>query len=269
MDWLWCYNFVFENRIRLQYLLIMNAKLKFTMLWCYFALGSFLHDYMPLPPSYFSLRKNLFNTVFVKKGWGWTSGLLCAFTLSLLLRKKQNSLVILWKHLIKLIILTLTWYILTSTFEVIESYTGRCVGGESLYLKETCRSNGYLWSGFDISGHCFLLTFCTMVINEELLNSMDSVLQLKSYELQKKHKVFGLNFSTMHLCWLVEVASGSLMLLMVLWEVMLFFTCVYFHTLLQKFLGISFGFIAWHICYRYLFNFNSSGYLAPCLPGEL
>ncbi|XP_012561973.1 acyl-coenzyme A diphosphatase FITM2 [Hydra vulgaris] len=269
MDWLWWYSFVLNNRKRLQYLLTMNVQLKFTILWCIFVFGSLFHDFMPLPPSYFSLRNNFFNVFFVKKGWGWTSGLLFAFLLSLLSKQKQSNVIVCFKNISRIFVLTLTWYLFTSFFETIESYTGNCVGDNNLNIKEVCRNSGFLWNGFDISGHCFLLTYCTLVINEELLATMNVVIQINNNDnnkLKKAYKFLGFDFSAVLFDWLIEFFSASLLLLMLLWEVMLFFTCAYFHTLMQKFLGVCFGLLAYYICYRVIFILKHP--LAPCEPGE-
>ena len=35
------------------------------------------------------------------------------------------------------------------------------------HRREACIASGHLWRGFDLSGHCFLLIFCNLVMHEE------------------------------------------------------------------------------------------------------
>ena len=35
------------------------------------------------------------------------------------------------------------------------------------HRREACIAGGHLWRGFDLSGHCFLLIFCNLVMHEE------------------------------------------------------------------------------------------------------
>ena len=48
------------------------------------------------------------------------------------------------------------------------SPSGSCYEGEFIKDKSSCRNSGYVWLGFDISGHCFLLVFSNLVILEEV-----------------------------------------------------------------------------------------------------
>ena len=66
----------------------------------------------------------------------------------------------------RLVIASLVWYSVTSFFNLVESKTGVCEITK-YHKKESCRAHGYLWRGFDISGHCFLLIFCNLVMYEE------------------------------------------------------------------------------------------------------
>ena len=80
------------NRERLQNMFVMRRNIKFTLIWITFVIGSFFHDYLPLPASYFSKKGNIFNVYFVKKGWGWTFFLLFGYINSLLIKQKVYNL---------------------------------------------------------------------------------------------------------------------------------------------------------------------------------
>ena len=66
----------------------------------------------------------------------------------------------------RLVIASLVWYSVTTFFNLVETKTGVCEITR-YQRKESCRAHGHLWRGFDISGHCFLLVFCNLVMHEE------------------------------------------------------------------------------------------------------
>ena len=100
----------------------------------------------------------------------------------------------------------------------------------------TCYKAGYHWSGFDISGHCFLLTWNNLVIIEEL---------------QRLATTTNMNdTSSRSLNFISVTVMNILYVLMIVWEVMMFATSMYFHTTVEKVLG-TVNFIA-----KLSFNLN-------------
>lgn len=266
---------VATNRQSLQTMLIMRKNTKFTLIWITFVIGSFLHDYFPLPASYFSNSKNFFNVYFVKKGWGWTVCLLSGYITSLLIKQKVNNWRTFYKHLSRLGVCTMLWFVFTKGFEIIENMTGTCVGGSELSSKQICHRNDFIWDGFDISGHCFLLTFCIMIINEELNCSTNIVTCNHNGVTQPAEPQRGkgvryiLGFPIREEVFenLIEGLSMMLILLMLLWEIMLFFTCLYFHTLSQKLLGFVMGAGCFYAAYECLFKMSHK--YIPCTPSMI
>ena len=129
---------------------------------------SFIHGFQPLPQSYLSNKRNVLNVYFVKFGWGWTLLVLIPFiSFTSSLYTSLNPLAIL-KHLRRMAVATCGWYIWVNLFVYIEELTGFCKGEEKLTSKRSCYQEGFYWDGFDISGHCFLLTYSALVISEEL-----------------------------------------------------------------------------------------------------
>merc|ERR1719283_147369 len=62
---------------------------------------------------------------------------------------------------------TLIWYWgARIIFPIIEEATGGCTTSQFL-TKKSCYRAGFMWTGFDTSGHCFLLTFNNLFIMEE------------------------------------------------------------------------------------------------------
>lgn len=234
--------------VQIQHLVLWMPQVKALIVWLIFVLGSFIHDFYPLPASYFSSRKNIFNVVFVKRGWGWTCGLLFLF-ICLDLVRRESELQIIGKNLLRLFYGTCTWYLVTTSFEQIEHLTGHCDVDTLLASKTECSHAGYTWEGFDISGHCFLLTFCILLINDEIFTfASKSTTRSKSSEITytKDHGQFHHTLLTA----MLNLVSVFLTVLMILWEIMLFFTCSYFHTVHQKLIGTLTGIGAWYLIYK-------------------
>ena len=232
---------------RVQHHILMLPKYKLSILWTIFVVGSFIHEFLNWPESYFSNKNNILNTLFVKRGWGWTL-LLVGCTVNLDLHLKKSTLpVTFFIENMKLVILTLFWYMCTSFFETIEHATGECIGDEISIGKYACQRGGGFWSGFDISGHCFLLTFSALILNTEvdLHKAVDS---LEDAEPADEMLTDVETLKTVH-----KFVSVCATYLMFIFELMLFFTCVYFHTLTQKLLGVLFGVGSWYICFTYVF----------------
>ena len=147
---------------------LMPTCFKLALYWFVVVVGSFIHDFLPLPQSYFSNKRNVLNVYFVKFGWGWTLLLLIPFiSFTSSVYTSLNPLAIL-KHLSRMAVATCGWYIWVNLFVYIEELTGFCEGEETLISKRSCYQEGFYWNGFDISGHCFLLIYSALVISEEL-----------------------------------------------------------------------------------------------------
>lgn len=69
-------------------------------------------------------------------------------------------------HMPRLIIATIFWFSWTSLFSVVENSYGRC-NYKGYETKRGCLKAGNFWSGFDISGHVFILIYSSLVLIEE------------------------------------------------------------------------------------------------------
>lgn len=226
--------------------LIMSPSSKAAIYWLFIIVGSFIHDFLPLPQSYLSYKRNVFNVYFVKLGWGWTLGLLIPFmSLTSFAYTSRNPSKML-KHLSRLAVGTLGWYFWVNLFVYIEELTGLCEGEESITSKRSCHLQGFHWDGFDISGHAFLLTYSALIIGEEI--------QVKKSVLESGESVL--------LNPLIDMFFTCLSLLLLLWEFMLFCTAVYFHTVQQKVLGALIALFTWHVTYRVWYKIE----LSPGVP---
>ena len=118
----------------------------------------------------------------------------------------------------RLLLATLVWYFFAVfLFPLLQERTGVCCVS-SILSKQQCFKSRHHWSGLDISGHCFLLTWNNLVIVEEV-RRLNTVMDNASN-----------NF-------LLFTVRNLLSVLMIVWEIMMFATSLYFHTLGEKVLG--------------------------------
>ena len=218
---------------------LMPPSSKAAVYWLVVLAGSFIHQFLPLPQSYLSNKRNVFNVYFVKLGWGWTLGLLIPFiSLTSSVYTSFNPTAML-KHLSRMAVGTFGWYFWVNLFVYIEELTGQCEGEETLSSKKSCHLQGYHWDGFDISGHAFLLMYSALIISEEI--------QVKRWwAIPRKNQTGTLLDRISPLVDLVFICIGSLL---VLWEFMLVCTTVYFHTVHQKVLGALIALFTWYVTY--------------------
>ncbi|KAM4031247.1 acyl-coenzyme A diphosphatase FITM2 [Anomaloglossus baeobatrachus] len=211
-------------------------------------LGSLVKEQWPLADSYLNNKKNVLNVYFVKVSWGWTFLCLLPF-IALSSYVATRSLSAVFRRLSALLVGTIIWFACTNLFMVIENATGTCYNSsvvleirEEHTDKRSCVASGGFWDGFDISGHSFLLSYCALMILEEAAV---------------------LHFVHFHKAWqkhLINVLTLFLAFLVSLWIFMFGCTSIYFHNIFQKFLGTSFGILAWYVTYR-------RWYLVPYSPG--
>ena len=203
--------------------------------------------------SYFANQNNALNLYFVKFSWGWTLLILGSCSIITVFKCKTNmktTAIELIKILARLAIATLVWYCGTGLFLTIEEHTGVC-GIPKYHDKVSCKKNGFFWNGFDISGHCFLLVWCNLVITEEVhklfecknvkgsnLNSFDTF-EKTINDIQSN---------------IVTLIFRSLSCLIVLWDLMIISTNIFFHTALEKLLGTLIAIIFWIFTYKLIYR---------------
>ncbi|KFQ85522.1 Fat storage-inducing transmembrane protein 2, partial [Phoenicopterus ruber ruber] len=195
---------------------------------------------------------------FVKVAWAWTFWLLLPFIAvttyqlaeSEFLYGPTKSVLTVLRRLSALLVGTAVWYVCTGLFMYIENLTGMCSTSGKLSeprrlyaTKQECHQDNGIWNGFDISGHCFLLSYCALMIVEEV-----AVLEGLSIDQNSKLRVV-INGLFVSLCFLTMI-----------WVFMFLCTAVYFHDLSQKLLGVLIGLSAWYGTYRFW-------YLKPFSPG--
>lgn len=186
----------------------------------------------------------------VKLSWGWTLLLLTPFLL-LSNSSLNKSVRFLSRRLLSLLVATAIWYVCTQAFFFIEDLTGECyetgatdVNKLEFSTKASCRRAGFRWSGYDISGHSFILAYSTLFIVEEIA----------PMAFLKKDKLDAQISTVLNLLYV------ALNLMVIMWVWMFACTAVYFHDLAQKLLGTLCGLLGWYLTYRVW-------YLKPLSPG--
>ena len=234
----------------------MAPSSKAAIYWLLVVFGSFIHDFIPLPQSYFSNKRNVFNVYFVKFSWGWTLSLLIVFVGLTSSIYTSCNLVLMAKHYGRLLVATFSWYFWVNLFLYIEDLTGVCEGDEKFTTRRSCKTQGFHWNGFDISGHAFLLIHCCLVIGEEIQ-------LMKHWEkfITGTNKASGRQEHAM-LTPFVRLAFLCIVILQLLWEFMLVCTAVYFHSVYQKVLGAAVAIFTWRVTYRCWYHTD----LSPGLP---
>ncbi|XP_076131778.1 acyl-coenzyme A diphosphatase FITM2 [Alosa pseudoharengus] len=223
------------------------------LLPCAFSLiciiGSYLKEQDLVPKSYFSDTKNVLNLYFVKVSLGWTLFLLVPFVI--LSSSLKSPSVFVLRRLCALVVATAVWYICVNTFDLIEEATGSCyetstkevIHGE-LTSKGICRKKGFVWDGYDISGHSFILSYSALVISEEMASMVEDAPGFRKPLLNGLY----LSMSIIVYLWLFMFASTS----------------VYFHSPMDKCVGTGCGLLGWYLTYRVWYR----NPLSPGLPSK-
>ncbi|KAK9728170.1 hypothetical protein K7432_001280 [Basidiobolus ranarum] len=207
-------------------------------------LGSLVQYIHPLSDSYFSDKKNIFNTFFVKFGWGWTSLLYLPFvTIALAQTNLHKAAPFLFRWLLA----TLYWYFITQSFvgpsvsDRFFTLSGGTCSIDGVQDSFSCKVKGGRWTGgHDMSGHCMLLIHASLFLWEELrIAWFDNRLKSRINE-NVTSKVLGI----------------GLVSLWFLWWWMLLMTNVYFHSLSEKISGVLFGFFYWFVAYFIVFPYT-------------
>ena len=218
-------------------------------------------DFSDNSESYLAKQNNILNIYFVKFSWGWTLLSLGGYVIATTIENTKSQTYYsdcingILKLAIRLFIATMVWYFITESFLLVEEQTGVCAIPKYLD-KSTCRNKGFFWKGFDISGHCFLLVWCNLVINEEIRGS-------RTWDMKEKDTPPSDTNSKTKTC--KQLFFGPLFFYLLafismIWDLMIICTNMFFHTPYEKILGTVIAVSIWVILYqiiykRYLFKY--------------
>lgn len=266
--------------------LFFDTNLKVAIYLGALFLISLIADFVQVPKGYLSRSDNPFNKYFVKFAWGWNLMLLVpfvAFTSYVYCCGQKNRII--KHHAIRILIATFFWWFWTSLFNYIESSYGKCnMKGEEFNNKQSCLQGGHFWNGFDLSGHSFILIYGSLVLIEET-RCMINWDNIKEYIRLEEHyrSIHDTTLSTNPLRFLTNEEFSILKvgyekytpyirglfivitLFQILWDIMLVCTMLYYHIMIEKFLGGSIAILTWFFTYRVWFTHPA---LLPKLPGD-
>ncbi|KAG5969442.1 hypothetical protein E4U58_001444 [Claviceps cyperi] len=142
-----------------------------------------------LAPSYFARKSNIFNVLFVKRGWGWTTFAFYFFLLThpsggsggLDLTPRRLRAILRWAAVTGWWFLVTQWFFGAPLIDRGFLWTGgRCdlvqqeirmgdAGVRDVLTAVSCKASGGRWSGgHDISGHVFLLVLGISFLVQEI-----------------------------------------------------------------------------------------------------
>lgn len=263
--------------------LLFQPRLKVAIYCGAIFIVSLIADYVTMPRTYFSRSDNIINQYFVKWGWGWLLSVtipwvaLTAHTLGCGRRP------ILLKHLGRLVVATLAWILWIKLFNYIENNHGRCLNTKeaALQMKTRCLQAGKFWSGFDISGHTFILIYSSLILAEEgsAIVGWEGITDLVAKEEHSRNTPNATsrghlrNLSDEDLEFLKKAHKAltpylrglfvAMTLQQLLWDVMLVSTMMYYHIMLEKMLGGIAAIVTWYATYHWWFGLANGGLYAP------
>lgn len=263
-------------------ILFFNTSLRIGIYITSLFVLSVIADALPIPKTYLSDTKNIFNSYFVKLGWFWTLVVSVPFVVltSITYCCGKRDMVI--KHTIRLLIATANWYIFVNLFIYIESNYGTCVDKREIKCKSQCGVNGGKWSGIDISGHSFILIYSTLVLIEEAKcvigwESLNDIIRNESFWRGNPQRPFGplrdlnnADFIQLHNYYTktLPYVRGLLVVLTtftLIWDGMLLSTILYFHSMPEKLFGGLTAILVWFMTYHIWYKIPN---MPPYLPGE-
>ncbi|XP_028391671.1 fat storage-inducing transmembrane protein-like [Dendronephthya gigantea] len=220
----------------------------------------------------------------------WTLASLAPFMVVTWWKKSKNNLKVVCKNVFRLVVAFAIWFAVTRILDFIEHSSGECEGSDLYSSKYECHREGLLWNGLDISGHSFILSYCTLIISEEIdiisfwmnkntpekkISPNRGVSQNKRStpddgthfnERKVKHSKsdqisYSNNVKEKPEFVIARYVSYSLYilccLLIILWLILLVITALYFHTVITKVIGVGLGLSSWFFTYEILFKSNN------------
>ena len=259
----------------------MQPTIIAVLCWFIVIIGSWIHDFHRPPNFYMSNKRNFFNVVFAKWSLGWTLAFVTPFMVLVYWIKGRANLKVVCKNVLRLVVAVVVWYVVTYILEWIEHLSGECEGTDLYERKEECQNEGLVWNGFDISGHSFLLSYCALIISEEIhavqfwpkettysnpnkspnesISSSEVVVSNDMLQIREKVRAnekfqSDLKRDPEGVRYLCIMWYTICCVLMLMWMMLLVFTSVYFHTVNSKVLGIILGLSTWFFTHQVYFR---------------
>ncbi|XP_011881686.1 PREDICTED: FIT family protein CG10671 [Vollenhovia emeryi] len=263
--------------------LLFDTRLKVAIYCGTIFTVSLIADFVAMPRTYFSRSDNALNQYFVKWGWGWLLSILVPWVVLTAHTLGCGRRPLLLKHLARVVLATAAWLVWTKLFNYIETNYGRCLGTRDILMqsKAKCLQSGRFWSGLDISGHTFILIYSSLILAEEG-SSLVGWEGIKDLVMREEHtRSVPTEISTGPLR---NLSDGDLEFLkkahraltpylrglfvamtlqQLLWDIMLVSTMLYYHIMIEKFLGGVAAVVTWYVTYQWWYKLPKIGLPAP------
>nr|CAG4651627.1 EOG090X020Z [Triops cancriformis] len=234
-----------------------------------------------------SVKENIFNQYFVKLSWAWTMLLVGSFVYLTTRIYCCGDKLKIRRHFGRLVIATVFWWFWTTSFAYFEENYGYCSKPHVQQSRKSCLSKGATWQTLSVSGHSFILVYCSLIIMEEAkaligwegikdcirieehnrsVLTSDDEKEDTGLELLPHEEFDSLKEDYTTFTPYVRSLFILMTVLGVLWDVMLISTILYFHTMVEKFLAAAIAVFVWFFTYRYWFR--ARRFTSPGLPGE-
>ncbi|KAF3985125.1 hypothetical protein FT663_05262 [Candidozyma haemuli var. vulneris] len=238
-----------------------------------FAVGKLLHLYSEQSEvyNYYNDKGNVFNQLFVKKGWAWTT-LVVIFFYAVIFSRRRKELgpktVI--SAIVRYLVATFWWTLFTQwcfglpIMDRVFVYTGgKCVAPDSKHWGHlfeevdglfhsqrissfACRAIQGKWEGgHDPSGHVFLLVHSSLYLFFEIKPYWKGWQQFT----RNVARLRGPNLPAKIIDTLNTTPQILAIVLLALWWFMLLMTNMYFHSIAEKLVGLAFGYIGVIVMY--------------------
>lgn len=257
------------SRKLIHLILHSSVPIKAQVILAIIVLCSALQSLETVPDTVFSKKNNFINSYFAKFSWAWTL-IWLSLTVSIMgALYSALKVEVLLRHLGRVAVGHVIWFSVTSLIELLDNYTGVCTEKGVLSAK-MCRRGGHAWTGFDISGHIFLLSYCVFMVTEEAANIKLEVWDGYEKDTLLEHQVVA-KMEPGRKRWLMKVYCTAnyfvealelyALALVLLWMSIIVASSLYFHTFFEKLLGCALAVLVWCVTYR--FGYGSCHYL-PC-----
>lgn len=263
--------------------LLFDTRLKVAIYGGTIFAVSLIADYIAMPRTYFSRSDNALNQYFVKWGWGWLLTVIVPWVALTAHTLGCGRRPFLLRHLARVALATVAWLAWTKLFNYIETNFGRCLGTRDIQMqsKTRCLQSGKFWSGLDISGHTFILIYSSLILAEEG-SSLLGWEGIKDMVMREEHTRSTptetsrgplRNLSDGDLEFLKKAHRAltpylrglfvAMTLQQLLWDVMLVSTMLYYHIMIEKFLGGVAAVLTWYVTYKWWYKLPRIGLPAP------
>lgn len=217
--------------------------------------------------NYYNDKGNVFNQVFVKKGWGWTTLVITIFY-AIRVVKSERKVPLVVGAILRWLVATFWWVLFTQwcfglpIMDKVFLWTGgKCanIAGdriaslafvqlvsqlveEAFYestqiSSSTCRRLRGTWEGgHDPLGHVFLLVHSSLYLFHEIQTSWPGWLNLMA-RLRSSRARGGV------VATVLDTPSLVVVWLLAMWWFMLLMTNMYFHSLAEKIMGLLAGYL--------------------------